>query len=221
MHQEVLGDLRILSRLSLATGPGASLIADKEFDMQIFRSLVLFSGLLGLAACSTPSAPSLSLSQFQTAKSDMQRAPTVEATALNDMPSSGSVQYIGKLASSANVNNGMMGDLTMNVNFGSSNVSGNVKNLNYISEGTPSQTFGGTLSLNGQVNGRFVNANASGEISAVASGLTGHSNINLALVGRFRNDNSTADLISGTMTGTGRGDFDFDITQGTFFAAAD
>ncbi|MGH1331897.1 MAG: hypothetical protein ACRBBK_13515 [Paracoccaceae bacterium] len=188
--------------------------------MHISRSLALFSGLLGLAACSTPSAPSLSLAQFQTAKSDMQRAVTVGPSALNEIPSSGSVQYVGKLASSANVNNGMMGDLTMNVNFSSSNVNGSVRNLNYISEGVPAQTFGGALSLNGQVNGRFVNAYASGEISGVASGLTGYSDVDLALVGRFRNDQGTADLIAGTMTGTGRGDFDFDITQGTFFAEA-
>lgn len=189
--------------------------------MQIFRSLALLSGLLGLAACSSPSAPSLSLAQFQTAKSDMQRATTVAPTAFGDVPSSGSVQYFGKIASSANVNNGMVADLTMNVNFGSSNVNGNVKNMNYISEGTPEQTFGGTLSLSGRVNGRFVNANASGTITAVASGLTGRSNVNLALVGRFRDDNGTADLIAGSATGTGRGDFDFDITQGVFFAEAD
>ncbi|MGH1331898.1 MAG: hypothetical protein ACRBBK_13520 [Paracoccaceae bacterium] len=38
------------------------------------------------------------------------------------------------------------------------------------------------------------------------------------LDGQFRDSAGTADLITGTVNGSGSGDFDFDVTDGSFYA---
>ncbi|MGC8201609.1 hypothetical protein ACP2AV_02780 [Aliiroseovarius sp. PTFE2010] len=174
---------------------------------------------LAASAC-TPIPPSITAAEFASETDEMVRAADLSATALMDMPTSGVTTYAGTIAALGG-SESLMGSLTMDVDFATSDVTGSVTELNYVKNGTPDQTLGGSLTLTGEVSGTDLSANARGTLSGVQSGLRAKMNADIDLAGTFRNDTGTADLIYGTVDGEARGRFvDLDFNDGEFYATA-
>jgi hypothetical protein len=81
--------------------------------------------------------------------------------------------------------------------------------------------MGGELDLSGNANDGIINASADGLLTRVDANKTDYANTTLLLDGSVRNDRFVGDAIAGTVTGSGRGSFDFDLDgNGTFYGSA-
>lgn len=185
------------------------------------RSFAALAALATLGACSTPLPPTITAAEFGTEQVAMGTYSSNSPTLIGEMPTTGTVNYTGRISSADYVGTGVSGIISMDVDFDASGMTGTISEVNYVENGQPDQTLGGTLALSGSVSGSGMSGTGSGQLSGVESGFTGRTNVNLTLDGQFRDDAGTADLITGTVDGTGRGDFDFDVDNGRFYASTD
>lgn len=181
--------------------------------------LALPAALLALTAC-TPIPPTITAEQFTAETAELDRTAALPVTALIDMPTSGLTTYSGTIAA-IGASDSLMGTLTMDVDFASSGITGAVQDLNYVKDGTPDQTLGGSLALTGAVSGNGMTANATGTLTAVDYGLKTKMNADIDLTGSFRNDTGIADVIAGDVTGSASGRFvNVDFDGGDFYVTA-
>lgn len=194
----------------------------------MFRSLVIVP-FAALAACASPTPPSVSATDIAAADAERQRISLLPDVAGTDLPTS-SVDYSGNFLSNnlmidGEGGYGVLGDLAMTIDFGGSNrVSGSVRNLNLTERGAPDQLLGGRLDIRGSSSGGDIVARASGELDAVSDLLPfrGTTNVEFAMTGGTRQDgNDTA--VFGTWVGASTSvDDDFFVTgSGTFFGTED
>ncbi|MFT6451256.1 MAG: hypothetical protein ACJA06_000737 [Halocynthiibacter sp.] len=186
----------------------------------LLQSAAALAALGTLAGCATPLPPTITSTEFAAEKIDMVTQSAKPATLSINMPgpTAGTVNYQGRIAAADGANTGVSGALSMDIDFATSGMTGTISEVNYVENGLPDQTLGGTVSLKGSVSGSALSGSGSGTLTGVKSGFKGRSEVNLSLSGQFRDDRSVADLITGTANGSGRGDFDFDIDGGSFYA---
>ncbi len=182
--------------------------------------------LATLAACAAttvaPTAPTVSARDVDIAMFEAERIADLPFTPLSDLPSGG-VTYRGHVGAEVmgDAQGSILGDMTMLVDFGDSDISGSVTNINLIDpNGTPNQRFGGSLGITGTETNGDLDAFASGQISGVDNdGFAVESQMVLTLDGTVRDDFSEGDAVFGSATGFATGDFDMDV-NGVFFGTA-
>lgn len=178
--------------------------------------------LSSLSACEAV-PPSISTADIATFNSETARTAALPVTSVAALPV-GTVTYFGEFASNADVEgigDAMFGDLEMSVDFASQRIGGTLSNINLIEGGQPQQRMGGELDLSGIANDGIINASADGLLTRVDANKTDYANTTLLLDGSVRNDRFVGDAIAGTVTGSGRGSFDFDLDgNGTFYGSA-
>jgi len=161
-----------------------------------------------------PTATRADVRAFDQQVDDLRFASRTSTSALP----TGTVTYDGQLGSNLRLNGqdgyGMLGDLRMQVGFGSGDIDGSVRNINLLENGTPIQRFGGQLTINGEeYAGRLV-ADADGILSLVTDdGRLQRTNMALDLTGDVVNDVFVGDAVVGTATGFGDG---YQLTGETF-----
>lgn len=191
--------------------------------MSVFRVLAAVSAASLVAACDSPTPPTITPGDIAAAIAERNRVAALPATALADLPT-GSVRYDGNVYSNAIIDGeigySILGDMAMNVNFAGGGVSGVVDNINLIDNGVPDQLLGGDLRISGATANGGISAVANGRIDAVGSDLPfrGASDIRLNMTGTVRDD-GPGTAVYGNVTGGSIGDSDFDVTLigGTFF----
>jgi hypothetical protein len=188
-----------------------------------------------LSACDDPLPPTAGIASYNAARANYNAFSALPASTL---PSTGSGTYTGKMSADANVDfktgYAIVGDLELEIDFAESsdNISGTIDNINLIDRSTTnnSQQFTGadtetpgSLTISGtEVNGSL-SATATGSLSAVIDGPTVATTavMNLQLTGNTRTDTTTADTVTGTITGGGSGTtfngMDVEISNGSFY----
>lgn len=179
--------------------------------------------LASLAACADPKPATIDAEDVTIAETEYDRLDALGETALADMPSTGTASYDGKFggdfSADSDADGSFLGDLALDVNFGTGGITGLADNINIIDEeGTPTQLLGGSLDVVGTQTGTGIYATASGDLTGVENGLEGSSSLVLNFDGSFRDDTATADTIVGSVNGSGDGDFYVRVVDGGFFA---
>lgn len=189
------------------------------------RMVFLFSptiALFSLSACEVV-PPSISTSDIVAFNAESSRNAALPVTSVADLPV-GTVTYFGEFASNADVEgvgDAMLGDMEMTVAFASQRIGGTLSNINLIEGGRPQQRMGGELDLSGRAINGVIDAAADGRLTRVDVNKTDYANTTLLLDGSVRNDRFVGDAVAGTVTGSGRGSFDFDLDgNGTFYGSA-
>jgi len=160
-----------------------------------------------------PTLPGNAARAFNDDVAELRAAPRTPTTRL---PTGGTARYDGQIGSNLTIDGqdgyGMIGDLRMNVEFdGDRAVTGDVRDVNLLRDGTPIQRAIGTLRLNdGQQASGKLTVDADGILSFQSDdGRIVRSNLSLDLDGTIRSDDRSADAIVGTFTGFGD---DFDVS---------
>jgi len=192
--------------------------------MKHIAALTLIAG--SLAACAKPIPSTFTAADVITAQNTFNTLAALPATAPALIPTAGSATYAGLIGgdfTGPDIGGSFLGDLSLDVNFASSGITGEASNLNVIDNlGVPNQTLGGTLAVDGTVVSNFITATADGSLSGVSAiegtnfNVTGNVDVSLVLGGTIRTETVAADTITGGVTGTGTGDFAFGITNGDF-----
>lgn len=190
------------------------------------RIILSLMTLATLAACAAttvaPTDPTVSARDVDIAMFEAERIADLPFTPLSDLPSGG-VTYRGHVGAdvTGDAQGSILGDMTMLVDFGDSDISGSVTNINLIDpNGTPNQRFGGSLGITGTETSGDLDAFASGQISGVDNdGFAVESQMVLTLDGAVRDDFSEGDAVFGSATGFATGDFNMDV-NGVFFGTA-
>ena len=189
----------------------------------MFRTTATLSTLALAAACATPNPPTVSATDVTRAYVQAAEIRDLPFTSTQDLPT-GSVNYQGKLGAdvSGDANGSILGDLSMDVNFGTNNVTGDVTNINLIdTAGRPDQRFGGQLDIEGAESGGRIDGFAFGDLEAVTSnGSAVETNVLLTLDGDIYSDIGDGDAVFGSARGDAIGEIDFNI-DGVFFGTAD
>lgn len=192
--------------------------------MKRFIAFTLVAG--SLAGCAKPIPPTFTATDVIDAQTTYNTLAALPPTAPAFMPTAGTGTYTGLIGgdfTGPDVGGSFLGDLTLDVDFAASSITGEAANINVIDNlGDPDQTLGGTLDVTGTVVSNFITADASGRLTGVADiegtnfSVTGKVDVELVLGGTFRTDTVAADTITGGVTGTGTGDFVFGVTNGEF-----
>ncbi|SMY06431.1 hypothetical protein [Flavimaricola marinus] len=179
---------------------------------------------LALAACeATP--PTITTDDIADFNEASKAASTLPTTAIGDLPA-GTVSYFGQFGSDASVegvdNYSMIGDMRMNVRFNDQDVDGVINNVNLIQGGVPQQQMSGDLQIDGAaVNGVIV-ADASGDLWRVVANKSEFASIELELLGTVQTGLTDGDVVSGSVTGGGNGQFTVVLDGfGTFYGVAE
>ncbi|KQI73335.1 hypothetical protein AN191_00020 [Loktanella sp. 5RATIMAR09] len=191
--------------------------------MRFTVSLVALATLSACAATTVaPTAPTVSARDVDNAMFEAERIAVLPLTPLSDLPSGG-VTYRGHVGAdvTGDAQGSILGDMTMLVDFGDNDISGNVTNINLIDpDGTPNQRFGGSLGITGTETRGDLDAFASGQISGVNNdGFAVDSQMVLTLDGTVRDNFREGDAVFGSATGFATGDFNMDV-NGVFFGTA-
>lgn len=174
---------------------------------------------LMLAACSTPSEPTINDRDIARALGEAARISRLPETRSANLPF-GSATYKGQVGAdlSGDLQGNLLGDMAMVVAFDRNTVQGSISNLNLIDRaGRPEQALDGNLAISGFENQGDILARAEGEVGGVQSGGTPFStDVNLNMAGTIRDDRGAGDAIFGAVNGTGVGDVNLGI-DGVFF----
>ena len=176
--------------------------------MKHYLALAAAAGLL--AGCAKPIPATFTPADVTSSHATYTTLAALPATSGAAMPVAGSASYTGLMSGdfngSSSASGGFLGNLALNVNFASGQVSGAATNFNFIDiDGTPVQTAGGRLTVSGNAVGNTLAATANGALTAVYKIFKGSATFNLALGGTFRTNATAADTITGAMTGYGSG----------------
>ena len=174
-----------------------------------------------LAACAEPIPPTLDETDVIASKVRYLELDALPETAGADMPTTGTADYRGRLWADleGDTDGSVLADLNLSATFDSGSISGRVHNINAFDEdGTPDQKLGGSIPLSGGIFGNDMTATGTGTLSGVDSGFEGDTRATVILGGTFRSNGGPADTITGDVSGYGRGDIDFTITDGEFYA---
>lgn len=174
---------------------------------------------LFLAACNTPSAPTINDRDIARSLNEAARISRLPETRAIDLPF-GSATYNGQVGADlrGDLQGNMLGDMSMNVDFLANRVQGSVSNINLIDrDGRPDQALGGDLAITGFEDQGDILAGAAGTITGVQDGGSAFSSdLNLTMQGSVRDDRGRGDAVFGEVTGTGTGDTNLGI-DGVFF----
>jgi hypothetical protein len=192
--------------------------------MRIALVIPVVAAAAVLAGCEAtpPSITTGDIADFYETAAAAEALPT---TAIGDLPS-GTVTYSGQFGSDAtvegNTDYAMIGDMEMRVFFGAQDVDGRIDNINLIQNGIPQQEMDGYLNIDGNaVNGVIV-ADAEGTLYRVVANKTELAFTELELLGTVQTGLTDGDVISGTVTGGGSGQFTFVLQDGgVFYGTAD
>lgn len=196
----------------------------------MIRQFVTGAAALGLlAACATPTPPSITTADIQAAEDEFDRVSTLPLLAPVDRPV-GTVAYTGKMGGDLTIDGeggySMLADMTMQVNYGlSGSVGGTVGNINLIEDGIPNQRLGGSLDIAGSSTGTTFSSTAEGKITAVPDDVPfrGASEVRFSMTGNMRQDGPDTALVGSWAGGSVEpATDDFDVSgSGNFFATAD
>ncbi len=167
--------------------------------------------LLSLAACATPTPPTMDGDDLLAADLIFNSAGGLAGTSLGNMPSGGMATYSGQISSLASATSGIIADMEMTIDFSSATITGQASNINILAEDSndfESQLLGGVLTIsNGAVSGTSMTADLNGALSGAARGFAITFNTNFDLAGNFMSSNpgvADANIIQGEATGTMR-----------------
>lgn len=166
--------------------------------------------LLALAACASPTPPSINAQDVISINAASNRVSALPQTSVLNLPSA-SATYVGHIGGTVagDADGSIIGDMSMTVDFAGNTVTGLMDNVNLIDEfDVPEQLLGGSLSISGTETAGQLVATASGSLSAVGDiAVRGSSDVVLTLAGNVRDDTGTGDAVFGNVTGGGIGDF--------------
>ena len=137
------------------------------------------------------------------------------------MPTTGAASYTGRVGAdlTGGSDGSVLADVSLTATFSSGDVTGEIYNINVFDDsGAPDQKLKGKVPLSGNVLTNKMTASGSGKLTGVDSGFTGDSTASVILNGQFRTNTAPADTVTGTITGSGTGDFDFVLANGKFYA---
>lgn len=169
----------------------------------------------------SPFAPTVSSGDVTRAFDNAAAASGLPQTTFGNLPT-GSATYTGQLGAdvSGDATGSILGDLTMNVGFGSNTVRGDIDNINLIDEdGTPNQRLDGRLLIDGVETAGQLDAFASGDLTGVdVNGRELDTQMLLILDGQVRDDVRRGDAVYGVASGSAEGEFDLDV-EGVFYGS--
>ncbi len=186
--------------------------------MKLFAVLATFTSAVG--ACSTPLPPTYTAADVVTSNFTYTTAAALPITSIANMPNSSIGRFAGTLQGDVSSTGTIIGDLAMDVNFSSGQITGNATSINLLDTNKPSrnQTLRGSLDISGVVIANGMTATATGRLTGSYFGFSGSANFNLGLAGSFRTQSAPADTIAGTANGTGTGDVAVVVSNGSFSA---
>ncbi|WP_238368188.1 hypothetical protein [Mesobacterium pallidum] len=187
----------------------------------IIKSTISIGALGLLSACAEPIPPTFDETDVIASKVRYLALDGLPETATADMPTTGTADYKGRLSADidGDTDGSVLADLDLSATFDTGAISGRVHNINaFDSDGTPDQKLDGSIRLNGSVFGNDMSATGTGTLTGVDSGFEGDTRATVNLNGTFRSNTAAADTITGDVSGFGRGDIDFTITDGEFYA---
>jgi len=147
-------------------------------------------------------------------------AEAAPLTPILSVPNSGSATYNGVMAASVSgaFTGSFYADLSMNLDFASNTVSGQITHADLIDDlGNTAQTLDGTLIVTGSQAGGGIAAAATGTLTGTSGPVIGAGVANFALLGTVRDDISTADTVYGSVTGAITGNYDMSFADGEFY----
>jgi len=178
---------------------------------------------ISLAACDSPTPPSITAAEAVAINTEADRVQELPDTAIADLPTD-SVTYNGHIggAISGDAEGSIIGDLSMDVNFDSNTIGGEVDNVNLLDdEDVPEQLLGGSLSISGSENDGLLSATATGTLTAVGEeSVRGSSDVTMTLTGNVLTDTTDGDAVAGDVYGNGTGDFDINLSDGAFYGTS-
>lgn len=189
------------------------------------NKLIGISGVLVLgtliSGCETPTPPSISEQDVQDAITEFNRISALSQSSSAEVAArTGSAQFSGsaggEFLAGSDVDGGFLGDMSATIDFDAGTVSGTIDNVNTVEDEVPQQLLSGSLGVSGSISGTSLSATASGTLTGVDGGFKGDSTGTYTLSGNFQNDTGTADVVSGSMTGSGDGDFYVNV-DGDFY----
>ena len=190
--------------------------------MKIHFKYTISIPLLALAACASPTPPSINAQDVININAASSRVSALPQTGILNLPSA-SATYLGHIRGMVlgDADGSIIGDMSMSVNFAGNTVSGLVDNVNLLDAfDVPEQLLGGSLTISGTETGGQLLASASGSLSAVGDiAVRGESDVVLTLAGNVRDDVGTGDAVYGTITGGAIGDFAVSLS-GQFYGSS-
>ena len=185
------------------------------------RVLASLATLAVLAACAVPLEPTLTRGDYFEAQDTQGFLDSRPATAIAAMPTTGTANYTGRVAAdlTGGSNGSILGDVRLETNYSSSVVTGKIKNINMYNDSLePQQVMDGELELNGNVVDNKMVVGGKGYLVRVDNGFSNGADANVLMQGQFRTNTAPADTVTGTITGSATGGFDFTLKNGVFYA---
>lgn len=176
--------------------------------------------ILSLSACAKATPPTKTIEDLGDVIDVFDDAQGLTATTTAAMPTTGSATYTGNMSTTSSTSDGLIGDMVMDADFSSGDVTGTISNLNLLADSTDlggdqgdvaSQLLGGQLTINGTITGASLDGTANGDLTGVATGIpvlnsaTVTFDTDLDITGNFLSSNpgtAEADVIQGNLTGT-------------------
>jgi len=182
--------------------------------------LILILTVGSLAACASPTPPSISSQDVESRFAEFERVNMLPRTSIDNLPT-GTASFVGSAGgrASGDADGAVIGDMVMNVNFDGNTIDGLINNLNLLDENdVPEQLLGGDLTLSGSEADGVLRAIASGQLTAVGEErIRGSANVTLNLNGNVVTDTTEGDSVTGTVSGRAGGNFDITISDENFY----
>ena len=163
-----------------------------------------------LSGCDAASPATATDANFRAAEFVFENLDALPAPAIADLPAT-AANYSGKFFGIVDVNDvpdhDIIGDLELNVDFaGSAQVTGEVSNINLLSQDSPDQLLGGTLDIAGSASSGLLDATASGTLDLLRFDLPfrAEADVSFIMNGSAREDvgvSNTDTSVVGTWTG--------------------
>jgi hypothetical protein len=151
---------------------------------------------------------------------DLAATSALPVTAVLSVPTSGTAAYSGAMAAdvSGDYTGSMYGDLAMNVDFASGDVTGQISHVDLVDQsGYTVENMDGTLAIAGSQVAGIVATAATGTLTGLSGPVVGAGVANFALGGTLRDDTGTADAVYGSVTGNVTGNYTLDLANGQFY----
>ena len=187
------------------------------------KPLILLLGVGCVAACASPTPPSISTQDVTNRFAEFERVNMLPRTTVDNLPT-GLATFVGHAGgrASGDATGSVIGDMVMNVNFDSNAIDGTINNLNLLDDNdVPEQLLGGDLALSGTETDGALRATATGQLTAVGEErIRGSANVTLNLNGNVVTDTSEGDSVTGTVNGRAGGSFDITLSEGSFYGTS-
>lgn len=162
--------------------------------------IALTSIALTLSACATANPPTYTSGDVVTAAADVVAIAALPDMASVDMPT-GTATYTGNIVG-LEAGEGVIGDLTLNADFGASTISGSATNVNLVgSSEIGDQRLGGSLDVAGTIAGTGMTGTMTGALTGAVQGFAVTFDADLAMNGDFKTGSTPGDRVSGALTG--------------------